>query len=415
MSRLYIAPVKKPVSLVVICYIFCLYTSCSVPRYPTTPLVLSIQPSDKLLTRGKALVAMMCADCHRDPQSGQLSGKHMADVPKIMGRLYSKNITRHPQQGIGSYTEGELAYLLRSGIDRKGHLSPLMSKPGIADEDLQAIIAYLKHAPDKEVQPAAVESGTSRYSMPAKLAFRFVLKPYEYPQQPIAVPDLTQKEAYGKYLVRMLACYECHSRNMTSVDKWEPEKSKGYMAGGARLKGLDGKSIRVPNITMDQETGIGKWTELEFIQAIRESSAPGHRIITYPMPNYGALSEQEAAAIYAYIQTIPAVGNKIRRKEVQLAAGKQLPGDTLSAGRQLYVSHGCQACHGKEGIGIADLRKASLAYPDDSQLKAFIKNPDAFRPGARMPAFHGIIAEEEYKPLISYVRWLGKDQKLNHK
>jgi mono/diheme cytochrome c family protein len=355
---------------------------------------------------------MMCADCHTNPVTGQLSGKHLADVPKIMGTLYSKNITQHPQKGIGTYTDGQLAYLLRTGVNHRGYLSPIMAKPGISDQDLQAIIAYLKHSPDKKVQAADVESPDSKYSVPAKMAFRFKLKPSPYPTQAITTPSLTDKVNYGKYMVRMLGCYECHSKSMVSINKEEPEKSKGYMAGGAKLKGLDGKSVRVPNLTMHKETGIGTWTEQEFTKAIRENTAPGNRIIMYPMPNYNDLTIEEAGAIYAYIQTIPAVRNKVKRNTISTTTSNTT--DMLAIGKQLYTKHGCQSCHGQDGIGIADLRKAHKNFPDDASLQSFIKSPGAIRPGARMPAFEHIIPQDEFKPLLVYVRWLGKQAEVKN-
>ena len=69
---------------------------------------------------------------------------------------------------------------------------------------------------------------------------------------------------------------------------------------------------------------------------------------------------------------------------------------------------GCQSCHGATGLGIADLRMASRKYPDDASLKARIQNPAAFLPDSRMPKFEGVVAEQDYAPLLAYVRWLGK-------
>jgi mono/diheme cytochrome c family protein len=398
--------IRRSVPFCLTAFACCFSTSCSVPKYTTENVPLQVQETEPLLARGKALVTMMCADCHTNPVTGQLSGKHLADVPKIMGTLYSKNITQHPQKGTGTYTDGQLAYLLRTGINHQGYLSSIMAKPGISDQDLQAIIAYLKHSPDKMVQAADVESPESKYSAPAKMAFRFKLRPSPYPTHAIATPSLTDKVAYGKYMVRILGCYECHSKSMVSINKEEPEKSKGYMAGGAKLKGLDGKPVRVPNLTMDKETGIGSWTEQEFIKAIRENTAPGNRIITFPMPNYNELSTEEAGAIYAYIQTIPAVRNKVKRNTIPTTENKTT--DILATGKQLYARHGCQACHGGDGVGVADLRKAHADFPDDASLEAFIKNPGAARPGTRMPAFGNIIPQEDFKPLLAYVRWLSK-------
>lgn len=401
---------RKVIVAIALLYGMSVYTSCSVPRYETQPVAFQVGSSPQLIKRGKALVTMMCADCHRDPVTNRLTGKHLTDVPRIMGTLYSKNITQHPTQGIGNYSEGQLAYLLRRGIDHQGYLSPIMAKPGIADEDLKAIIAYLKYSTDEAVQPAEVESKKSRYSMPAKMAFHLKVKPFDYPKEAVAMPEVSDQGAYGKYMVRMLGCYDCHSKGMASVDKLNPEHSKGYMGGGMKLKGLSGETIYTPNITKDATTGIGNWSKQDFVQAIREGIRPDRSVITYPMPNYKELSQPEAEAIYAYIQTIPAIRNQVKRRQAQTISQAQIStDDTLGLGLQLYTKYGCKACHGESGVGVADLRKAYQKFPDHNQLIAFIKNPSGFNSNSRMPGFEGIIAETDFKPLLYYVRWLGEN------
>jgi hypothetical protein len=62
--------------------------------------------------------------------------------PAAPQRVVSKNITRHPDKGIGGWTDGELAYLVRTGISRDGRYIPQL--PHLADEDLASIIAFLR-------------------------------------------------------------------------------------------------------------------------------------------------------------------------------------------------------------------------------------------------------------------------------
>jgi mono/diheme cytochrome c family protein len=382
-----------------------LYSSCTPRRYPGQPVTLQVQPTPALLSRGKALVSMMCSDCHRDPVTGALSGKRLTDVPRMLGKVYSANITQHPQSGIGTYTEGQLAYLLRTGVDRHGRTLPMMQKPGLSDDDLRAVIAFLKHSDDPMVRSAAVASVRTRYSLPARLAMPFVAKPLPYPSGAVRVD--TAQVAQGKYLVNVLGCYECHSGSVLKLNRTMPEKTKGYLAGGGKLATLEGESIRTPNLTMDAETGLGRWSRAAFVKALRESVRPDHSVVRYPMPTYAQLSEAEAGAIYAYLQAVPPVRHAVKRPAAA-PAPKAQPGDTLAAGSLLYALYGCQSCHGATGLGIADLRMASRKYPDDASLKARIQNPAAFLPDSRMPKFEGVVAEQDYAPLLAYVRWLGK-------
>jgi mono/diheme cytochrome c family protein len=390
----------------VILFFTLLYSSCTHRRYPEQPVALQVQPTPALLARGKALVSMMCSDCHRDPITGVLSGKRLTDVPKMLGKVYSANITQHPQFGIGAYTEGQLAYLLRTGVGRHGRTLPMMQKPGLSDDDLRAVIAFLKHSDDPTVRPVAVAGVPTRYSLPARLAMPLVAKALPYPTN--AMEADTGEVAQGKYLVNVLGCYECHSGSVLKLNRLTPEKSKGYLAGGGKLTTLEGEPIRTPNLTMDTETGLGRWSREAFVKALRESVRPDHSVVRYPMPSYAQLSEAEAGAIYAYLQTIPPVRKAVKRRAA-LPAAQARPGDTLATGGLLYAFYGCRSCHGTTGLGIADLRMASRKYPDDASLKARIQNPALFHPDSRMPKFEGVVAEQDYAPLLAYVRWLGKN------
>jgi hypothetical protein len=76
-----------------------------------------------------------------------------------------------------------------------------------------------------------------------------------------------------------------------------------------------GHEMHTLNITMDLETGIGKWTEDDFVKATRFGLLPGNQpALRYPMQPYSGLSEAEVKAIYAYLKSIPAVTNKVDRK-----------------------------------------------------------------------------------------------------
>ena len=73
-----------------------------------------------------------------------LTGRRMDEAPQF-GAIYSKNITAHPEFGIGSWTDGQLAYLLRTGIKPDGSFLPIMARlPHMSDEDVASIIAFLR-------------------------------------------------------------------------------------------------------------------------------------------------------------------------------------------------------------------------------------------------------------------------------
>ncbi len=98
-------------------------------------IALEIDSTPERIARGKVLASAICLGCHMDPVTMKVTGRHMSDAPPEFGPIYSNNITRHPQKGIGSWSDGELAYLLRTGITRDGtYIPPYMVKlPHMSD------------------------------------------------------------------------------------------------------------------------------------------------------------------------------------------------------------------------------------------------------------------------------------------
>ena len=185
------------------------------------------------------------------------------------------------------------------------------------------------------------------------------------------------------------------------MNELDPEKSAGYMGGGNELRDQSGAIIRSANITFDEETGIGKWSEAEFARAVRDGVRPDKSVLLYPMEMMPELTEEDAGALYAYLKTVPKLRHAVARQEHKVLAD-------ASEGKKLYYKYGCVACHGTTGVGIADLRQAAQHYPNDKLLAAWIRNPGTFKPGTKMPTWDGVIPESEYPALIAYVKELGK-------
>ena len=134
------------------------------------------------------------------------------------------------------------------------------------------------------------------------------------------------------------------------------------------MPGLDGKPVYTANLTFDEETGIGKWSEDDFVKAVREGIRPDGRPLRYPMVRLPELTDEEVRTIYAYLQTVPKIHHAIERNFPDFNAGS-------TDGKTLYHKYGCIACHGETGVGIGDLTKSKVDFPADSSLKAWIQNP----------------------------------------
>lgn len=385
-----------------------------IPRYTVEKVTFRADPTPDRLARGKKLVSTLCAGCHMDPTTQRMTGKHMADAPEEFGVIYAPNITRSRTKGIGTWTDSELAYLLRTGVKRDGRYTPpYMAKlPHISDEDLASIIAFLR-SDDRLVEAVDQDApGVTRPSFLTKLLSHTVFRKLPYPDKPIIAPPPSDRVAYGRYLVFGLDCYACHSADFKTMNVLEPEKSEGYMGGGNTLLDLRRQPIRSANLTRDEETGIGRWSEHDFVAALRTGFRPDRTPIRYPMVPFPDLSEEEAGAIYAYLRTVPPIRHAFERNLPPAPPPATTTASVRASadGKRLYERYACVGCHGTDGVGIADLRHASEHYPTREALKAWIKDAQTLKPGTRMPSWRNVIPEQDYDPLIDYVLALGKNK-----
>lgn len=141
----------------------------------------------------------------------------------------------------------------------------------------------------------------------------------------------------GAYLVRIMACNDCHTPFRMGPRGPEPDMDRmlsGHPEGLAMppapslgdgpwvwagagtntaFAGPWGVSFTA-NLTPDPETGLGGWTEETFFQAIRDGRHEGRgRPILPPMPwpMYRQATDEDLRAVFAYLQTIPAIRNRV--------------------------------------------------------------------------------------------------------
>lgn len=302
-------------SIITLIGIVLLYIGMSdIPSYEVKEIKFQVKSTPESIEKGKKLAAMLCANCHMNTETRKLTGKRMLDAPPEFGEIYSPNITQDKEYGIGNWTDGELLYLLRTGIKKNGQYSPpYMAKlPSMADEDINAIVSFLK-SDNFMVIPDATPDMASDPSFLTKILCRVAFKPFPMPLEKIELPDTNNKVKLGKYLAHNLDCFSCHSADFKTNDFLNPTLSKGYFAGGNKPLDLRGRIMLTSNLTPDVETGIGSWTKDEFLNAVKYGQKKGGNALQYPMMPYTQLSDVEAEAIFEYLQTIPAIKNKVER------------------------------------------------------------------------------------------------------
>ena len=285
-----------------------------IPSYTVPELDYSHVSSPEAIERGKKLTLTLCAGCHKDPATGLLTGTQMLDAPKEFGAIFSQNITQSKELGIGNWTDAELMYLLRTGIKKDGqYIPPYMAKlPHMADSDINAIIAFLR-SDDPMVQAQEVADQPSKVSFLTKLLCNVAWKPMEMPKEKIELPDSTDQLALGKYLAFNLECFSCHSADFKTNDYANPQNSVGFFGGGNPTLDKNGQGIATSNLTPDPDTGIGNWTEAQFIQAVKYGIKEGENALRYPMAPFTLLTDYEVSSIYAYLKTIPPIKNEVKR------------------------------------------------------------------------------------------------------
>lgn len=108
--------------------------------------------------------------------------------------------------------------------------------------------------------------------------------------------------ANGEYMFAAGGCATCHTA----------KKDGAFLAGGRELK-TDFGSFFTPNITPDKKTGIGSWSDEDFVRAVREGVSPdgSNYYPTFPYTSYAKMTRQDVIDIKAYLDTVPAVRNEV--------------------------------------------------------------------------------------------------------
>ena len=291
-----------------------LYISTSeIPSYENQAPDIQISSDSLKIEEGARIASMVCNSCHLS-KNQVLEGNYMPDA-KVFGEIFAPNITNHPEFGIGSYTDGELVYLLRTGIKKDGVFTPpyMPKLPHLSDHDMECLISFLR-SDHRWVRPSEVQQPESEPSFLTKFLCKVAVKPLPYPQNTIVEPDTSDLVAFGKYLsTAKFDCYSCHSKDFATVDLMVPEKSEGFFGGGNKLYDREGNIVLSPNITMHKEAGIGSWNEDEFHTAMRSGMRPDNTSYKYPMMPFTALTDRELSAIWAYLNAVPVLDNAVPR------------------------------------------------------------------------------------------------------
>ncbi len=259
---------------------------------------LSIPTDEAALERGKHIAIVRgCMDCH----GAQGEGKVFIDAAPMFARIISPNLTSG-KGGIGSsYTDEDWVRSIRHGVgtDGKSHyFMPSVEYTGISEQDLSEMIAYLKSlAPVDSDLP---EESVGPIARVLTLAGQFPLLAAEAVDHTATIPLNTPTGVtleHGEYLA--VTCTGCH----------------GQTYSGGPLPGSSSDDPMPTNITPHVETGLGSWSEADFVASMREGVRPDGSQLDPFMPWQTVTSEmtnEELSSLWLYLQSLPAIaeGNR---------------------------------------------------------------------------------------------------------
>jgi mono/diheme cytochrome c family protein len=254
-------------------------------KYDVPVETVSIPAEVSAIQRGEHLaVIFLCTRCH----SADLSGQVYFEAPGLLS-IPTPNLTSG-EGGVGSfYTDSDWVRALRHGIGHDGRALFFMSKANhdLGDEDLGALIAYLKTIPpvDNSLPERRFEP-LGKLMMGAGLFPPFASDQIDHASPPPVPPEPGATVAYGEYLSH--TCTECHGENLNGAPFGPP-----------------GRQILTPNLTPGGELAF--WSEQDFFNTLRTGRNPGGHQLNEDMPwkYYGQMTDEELKAVWLYLQSLP--------------------------------------------------------------------------------------------------------------
>jgi mono/diheme cytochrome c family protein len=363
----------------------------------------------QVVQHGAALAAIgNCNDCHVSNSGKSYAGGK--SIPTPFGTIFSSNITPDVETGIGAWSEEAFKRAMREGVDRQGRqlypAFPYDHFTKATSEDISALYAFLmSQTPVRNTVPANA------------LAFPFNIRPIVagwkllfFREAPLQ-PDESKGQPWnrGRYLVEGLGhCGGCHTpRNALGAE----EANRTYAGGVA-------EGWKAPPLNSDS-VAAHKWTVDQLTEYLSTGWHRLHGAAAGPMAdvtnNLGQASAQDVRAIAVYIASLSAQSGSTN-KAVVSAHGNEVAGASPEV--VAIYSGACANCHnGSHDVGPSKAISLSLSTAVRESGSANVVRvmlggirPRSGKPGAYMPAFDGILTDQQIASVAEYVRARYTDQ-----
>lgn len=258
--------------------------------YSVDPGPVAVRADAEAVRQGAHLAVVRgCVDCH----GADLGGRLFIDE-QPMARLTATNLTAGRGGVASRYADADWVRAIRHGVAPDGRallFMPSHEFNPLGDEDVGALVAYIKSLPP--VDSDLPESSVGPLGRALFLAGQVPLLPAELidhaaPRGAAPAPGATAE--YGAYLAT--GCTGCHGAGFS----------------GGKIPGTPPDWKAAANLTPDSATGLGRWTEQDFVRAMRTGKRPDGSGIDPLMPWKGLanMTDTELQALWAYLRTVPA-------------------------------------------------------------------------------------------------------------
>jgi mono/diheme cytochrome c family protein len=228
-------------------------------------------------------------------------------------QLAIPNITPDRQTGVGAWSDDEIRRAIRDGIQPDGDkllaFMPFMQYQYMSDGDVNALVAYIRSLP-----PVNKPRGETKLN---PLMKNLLLGQGHEPVVSVPEPDRTDPIAYGRYLVHLGHCAECHSAGL----EWHGSDDDPEYLTGSKMafKEPTGK-FPAPNLTPDKATGIGNYTPEDLVRSLKTGTRLDGQMMQPPMgpfaDAYGRATDEDLNAIALYLFSLAPVEQKQKKREL---------------------------------------------------------------------------------------------------
>ncbi len=263
------------------------------------------------IARGRYIVygPGRCSDCHT-PASGRPSLFRGEEAPltgwfaekTYLGTWSAPNLTPDSATGIGALSDGQLARMIRYGVDRNNQIAlPFMETyADLSESDLIAVISFLRSLP-----PTPGLAAAHQINLLGKITLAYFLKPYAPEAPPPESLAIEPTVRYGKYVARTVAgCEACHTARSLKTGEYLGPFFSGGLSFHSRMH--PGYVYVSPNLTPDSATGrMTTWSEEDFIRRFRL----GLLIQDSPMAwgGFMRMTDVDLRALYRYLRSLAPV------------------------------------------------------------------------------------------------------------